>query len=102
MTRTDHLLVCLAEECNEVAQRAAKALRFGLEETQQGQELSNAERIKVEFLDLFAVWGMLCASGVCQPIGRADQRSIEAKQAKVEKYLDYSEQQGRLTYSSGR
>lgn len=30
MTQEQYLLVCLMEECNEVAQECAKALRFGL------------------------------------------------------------------------
>ena len=29
MTREEHLLTIVAEECAEVAQRATKALRFG-------------------------------------------------------------------------
>jgi len=32
MNRTEHLLVCLAEECAEVGQAVAKALRFGLDD----------------------------------------------------------------------
>lgn len=97
MTRTDHLLATLAEECAEVAQRVTKALRFGLDEIQPGQFKTNAERIKVEFLDLFAVWWMLCREGVLEPIAPMDEPAIERKQRKVEEYLEYSDQQGRLT-----
>lgn len=46
MKRHEHLLSILAEECCEVGQRVSKALRFGLDEVQPGQDLSNAERIK--------------------------------------------------------
>ena len=45
MTREEHLLTIVAEECNEVAQRATKALRFSLEEIEPGQEFSNRERL---------------------------------------------------------
>ncbi len=96
MTRTDHLLVCLAEECNEVAQRASKALRFGLDEIQPGQPLSNAERIKQEFVDLLAVWAMLCGSGACEHVSPSDQEAISAKKEKVETFLWYSAGRGRL------
>jgi len=63
MTRSEHLLVILAEECNEVAQRVSKALRFGLEEIQPGQGKTNAERISDELDDLMAVLEMLCDEG---------------------------------------
>lgn len=32
MNATEHLLVCLAEECGEVAKECSKALRFGLDD----------------------------------------------------------------------
>ena len=50
MTREEHLLTIVAEECNEVAQRATKALRFSLEEIEPGQEFSNRERLFQEKL----------------------------------------------------
>lgn len=96
MTRTDHLLWILAEECAEVAQRASKAARFGLDEIQPGQTKTNSGRIKEEFIDLFAVWGMLCREGVVVPIGPNDDSPIRMKQARVEKFLDYSYEQGTL------
>lgn len=96
MTRTEHLLSILAEECNEVAQRVSKAMRFGLSEIQPGQEKSNAERIKEEMVDLIAVWGMLCVSGCTEPIAPMDEPKIIAKQKKVEKFLEYSVECGTL------
>lgn len=94
MTRTDHLLTCLAEECMEVAQRVTKALRFGLEEVQPGQDLTNAERICQEFQDLIAVYSMLGGSGV---LPFPDEAQAKKKLEKVEKFLAYSDQQGRLS-----
>lgn len=52
MTKREYLLVCLMEECAEVAQRASKALRFGLDEVQQGKDLSNEQLIVEELRDL--------------------------------------------------
>jgi len=92
MNRTEHLLSCAAEECNEIAQRVSKALRFGLDEAQVGQELSNADRIVQEFRDLQAVMELL---EDCDAIKRCvwirDVNAIEEKKAKVEKYLRYAE-----------
>jgi len=46
------LLTILIEECAEVQQRATKALRFGLNEVQEGQTLNNIERMSEEIGDL--------------------------------------------------
>lgn len=88
MTRTDHLLTILAEECAEVAQRASKALRFGLGEIQPGQALTNLERIEEELGDLIAVARMLGLA--------PSERTLADKPAKVERFLDYSERCGKL------
>jgi len=96
MTRSDHLLVILAEECAEVAQRVSKALRFGLQEVQEGQELTNAERITQELNDFHAAYAMLCEDGTIPII---DLAASDAKRLKVEKFLDYSKRMGRLTQS---
>lgn len=101
VTREEHLLTALAEECAEVAHRAAKALRFGLAEVQPGEQLTNARRLRDEMLDLFAVWGMLCRDGWCLPIAPLDGPAIEAKQEKVEEFLEYSRQCGTLAEEPG-
>jgi NTP pyrophosphatase (non-canonical NTP hydrolase) len=93
MNRTEHLLTILGEECAEVAQRCSKAVRFGLEESQPGQEKTNAERISEEMSDLIGVFEMLLASSSV-PLMSGDL--IEAKKAKVEKYLAYSKHCGTL------
>lgn len=93
MNRTEHLLMILAEECAEVAQRVSKALRFGLDEVQPGQDLSNEQRIWAEMNDLAGVGEMLIAArgagGICRD-------AIAAKKAKVEKFLCYSAECGTL------
>lgn len=88
MTRQEHLLCILAEECAEVAQRVSKALRFTLDEVQPGQEATNAERIVGEMTDLIAVYEMLVGEGILrQWQGR---RELQAKRDKIEKFLIYS------------
>jgi NTP pyrophosphatase (non-canonical NTP hydrolase) len=94
MTRTEHLLWIVAEECAEVAQRVSKAARFGLKEVQPGQPLSNAERIVQEFDDLLAVVVMLKDEG-CLPAS-GGKAALLAKKAKVEKFLRYSAECGTL------
>ena len=102
MTRTDHLLWILAEECAEVAQRASKAARFGLAEVQPGQPLTNARRIMAEMNDLVAVYQLLAGPVVSptSPLFRSNphecQAAITEKQIKIEKFLRYSAECGRL------
>jgi hypothetical protein len=91
VTRTEHLLVILMEECAEVAHRASKALRFGLAEVQPGQPLRNAKRIEHEFIDLVAAWDMLQASHPFDLCGTGEFRvRVETKKAKVEEFLAFS------------
>lgn len=89
MTRDEHLLVIVMEECAELAQRASKALRFGLSEVQPEQALTNVERIVGEYSDLAGVMEMLNIA--------SDPALAAAKRAKVEKFLAYSEACGTLT-----
>lgn len=97
MTRIEHLLTILAEECTEIGQRASKAIRFTPSEVQPGQELTNAERIMYEFRDLQAVMEMLEDEGILPSIWLRDVTAIEAKKAKVEKFLLHSAECGTLS-----
>jgi NTP pyrophosphatase (non-canonical NTP hydrolase) len=54
-----YLLTMLVEECAEVAQRATKALRFGLNETQPDQPYDNSVRLAHEIGDLLGVASMM-------------------------------------------
>ena len=86
MTRTQYLLTCLAEECAEVAQRASKAARFGIDEVQPGQDLDNGERLEQEFNDLVAVARLLGLS--------VDEVQVKQKYARVDKYMQLSAERG--------
>jgi NTP pyrophosphatase (non-canonical NTP hydrolase) len=96
MTRTEHLLTILAEECAEVAQRASKALRFGPHEKQPGQDYTNLERIEAEMADLLGAYLMIAdeTKGMYQPETLLGMRNL--KKAKVEKFLNYSRECGTL------
>lgn len=95
MTRAEHLLVKLSEECAEVSQRAAKALRFGLTEVQLGQDLDNTARLVGELLDLAAVVTLLQHEGLLpRSMNGVD---LTPRIARIEKYLRYSESLGTLS-----
>lgn len=97
MNRKEHLLTILAEECVETAQRATKALRFGINEIQEGQNQDNAERIVYEFNDLFAVMNMLVEEGYIKNDEKLlNAEALERKKQRVEKYLLVSKKQGTL------
>ena len=85
MNRSEYLLTCLAEEANEVGQGVAKALRFGLAETEPGQPSSNAERVVAEVSDLLGVYLILRDEGVLPPIDFRPQSLSEIKSRKLEK-----------------
>lgn len=95
MNSTEHLLSILAEECNEVAHRVSKALRFGLDEVQPGQLLTNAERIAQELNDIVAVAEMLEEAGLVPRTGTLT--AIEQKKAKVQQFMEYARHVGALT-----
>ena len=83
MNRDELLGVVGMEECNELAQRISKALRFGRDQIQPGQELTNRERVKHELNDLIAILDML-------DLFEPDDWLQEQKRAKAERYLDLS------------
>lgn len=95
MKTEQYLLTVLAEECAEVAQRATKAIRFGLTEVQPGQPHNNAERMLDEIVDLCVILSMLqkdCGLGQCD----MSEENLAKKEAKVRRFMDYSRQCGTL------
>lgn len=95
MNRTEHLLVCLTEECAEVQHAVAKALRFGLDDGYPGAASTNAQDIAREFADVLAVVEMLEEVGALKR--HTDTHAIERKKARVREYIGYAEQCGALT-----
>lgn len=96
MSETEHLLTCLMEECNEVSQRVSKALRFGLDEKQEGQEKNNRERIIEEFYDLLGVVNLLLTRKILDFIDEEAEDKIPKKAEKVKKYMEYAKQKGTI------
>lgn len=101
MSRSEHLLSCLAEECCEVGQRVSKALRFGLHEIQQGQPLNNAHRIIDELNDLLSVVAILIEECILPDFPEeGGQNLIDAKRAKIERFMAISRETGALSEQS--
>lgn len=99
MNRQEHLMTIAMEECNEVAQRISKAMRFGMEQVQQDADdkpeqnpkrLTNRQRIIEEYEHLAAAMEMI---GILS-LSRA---GIDAKHRQVERYLLRSRENGTLT-----
>lgn len=94
MNETEHLLTIVMEECCEIGQRASKAKRFGVNEIQPGQDLTNAQRLMGEVADLIGVIEMLQDRDL---VPHLDEKAIAAKKVKVIHFLEYSREQGTLT-----
>ncbi|WP_334644996.1 hypothetical protein [Klebsiella aerogenes] len=69
-----------------------KAIRFGLEEIQPGQALTNAQRLALELDDLYGAIELLNEKHPGTYIPNRD--NINAKKAKIAKFMKYSEQCG--------
>lgn len=96
MTRNEHLLAIVAEECDEVSQRALKALRFTVSEVQPGQPLDNAQRLVDELNDLIGAVHKLADAGII-PDNWLSYAKVKAKGEKIERFLELSRSLGALT-----
>lgn len=96
MKLSEYLLMCLTEECGEVSQRASKAGRFGINEVQPGQNLTNDTRLEIELSDLAGIVELLIETGVIAIDPFTDRARIDAKKAKVAEYMEYSARVGCL------
>lgn len=94
MNRLQFLLGKLAEEAAEVSQMALKTQQFGLHEIYHIQEFTNAQRTHHELDDMMAIIHML---NIEFEFGyEVDRINVSKKIAKVNKYAEYSKQQGVL------
>ena len=93
MNETEYALCVVAEECDEVGQRCMKALRFGMDEIQPGQQLTNSERFWREVEDL---QGALERLVELRGSGGTTRAGVDAKKERIGKFMDYSESLGCL------
>lgn len=92
MKRSEHLLVCLMEECAEVQQAVAKSLRFGLEDHHpERPDLTNEAEILTEFYQLVAVMDLLQEEEIIATLSEVEvERIKKRKLEKLDEYMDYS------------
>lgn len=93
MNKVDYLLVCLMEEAAEVQQLCAKSLRFGLEDVRPDTATRNVDELWKEINDMYAILDMLKEQHV--DLAR-DEIKINTKKQKVQHYMQYSKQAGKL------
>lgn len=94
MTHIQYLLCKLAEECNEVAQRALKQQQFGPNQRQKGYR-KNKERLRAEVLDVLAHVQFLQQVGELDGISKSDiDEHAVRKWRKCARYEAMSRRQG--------
>lgn len=95
MNKTEHLLACLMEECAEIQQAAAKALRFGLQDGYPGAETTNAQDIAREVTDLIAVIDLCREHGIFGQPSEA-KAMYDKKRQRVAEFMEYAKTTGAL------
>lgn len=98
MKRSEHLLVCLMEECAEVQQAVAKSLRFGLEDHHpERPDLTNEAEILTEFYQLVAVMDLLQQEEIIATLPEVEVEKIKRRKLeKLDEYMEYSRKTCRL------
>ena len=108
LSKEQYLLTMVAEEASEIAEeaakltkRATKAVRFGLDEVQEGQQLDNKQRIGVvvmmmvaELNDLIATMELLGLESDKLFDDFRYQPQIDAKKERIAKYMKLSKSRG--------
>lgn len=79
------VLDILIEEAAEVIQRVTKMKRFGIEEVQPGQDLTNAERLSQELGDLMGTMQLAVERGLVSPTVLENQ--IPIKISKLRQFM---------------
>ena len=93
-TTDEYLLVQLISECCEVAHRATKALHFGLNDIQKGQNLTNNERLTQELTDLHATIELCHANNLLT--NQPTRTDLIKKKERIQKYMTYARSIGEL------
>lgn len=75
MNRYEHLLIKVMEECDEISQRAAKALLFGMYQIQSEQPFTNAERIILRYRSTFSIFA--ATSGSCRSASSTEYKDLQ-------------------------
>lgn len=98
MDINNYLLVCLMEESAEIAQAAAKSIRFGLEDSHpKRSEKTNEDELLEELYQCIAIIEMLQENKSLKILTDQDIQCIKnKKKEKIVEYMKYSEEKGQL------
>lgn len=98
MDITNYLLVCLMEESAEIAQAAAKSIRFGLDDSHPERVgETNEEDLLEELYQCIAVVEMLQENKNLKTLTNEEIQCIKnKKKEKMIKYISYSKEKGQL------
>lgn len=98
MDITNYLLVCLMEESAEIAQAAAKSIRFGLDDSHPKRVgETNEDDLLEELYQCIAVVEMLQENKNLKTLTNEEIQCIKnKKKEKMIKYMSYSKEKGQL------
>ena len=97
MNKEQMLLTLLSEECAEVAQLASKSIRFGLDSCDPTTGKSNMSALHQELIDIIAVVQYLNYEYNFRfDFDNIDWKAVAAKKERIDKYMKYSVDLGRL------
>lgn len=89
ISKQDYFLLKLAEECAEVSQMVSKCIRFGLNNTKPGEDMTNRERLIDEIEDIEATLHVLKAQEILHT------KELNPKKiSRVYKYYEVSKEKG--------
>ena len=94
MNREQYLLTKLAEECNETAQRASKAIVFGMNDIQEGQYKSNNTRLVEEFSHIVAYMELLIDENSVKMDMDFMKKHVDKKKQELKDWYEYSVNRG--------
>lgn len=97
MTRKEMLLVQLMEEAAEIVQGVSKCLRFGTNHQWPALEKTAEYRLMSELIDLSTLVEMCREEGVIGPTPADFEERMDAKRAKVNKYMQISVELGKVS-----
>lgn len=99
MKYTEFLLLKLMEECSEASQRASKQIQFTATEVQQGQDLNNSQRLRLEINDILTLVKLLEINNMIPTQTQDELKEFMVKKVqRLKKYADLVYQTGGIRF----
>jgi len=95
LNKEEYLLICMMEECAEITKELSKTLRFGVNDwnPHDPTKKPNMQKIQEEVTDLL---GTIEAINETKFFTVVLNENTTAKKIKLEKYMKYARERGRL------